>query len=823
MIALDLSDKIRGDTTTASQVDFTIHGFVGNVVTQLADGQLANSIGDLYTAGSAGIGVSSIVLVNTNTSAEAVNLYLTPSGGTARRLIPKNLSLRVNYSLHTDGNKVSVMDASGQVVTTFNGALTDLSDVDITAAAQGELLQFDGSNWVDFAVGTAGNPLKSGGASANVAWYTGLTMVEVASAVNRIQITNATTGEAPVLEAEGNDTNIDLHMTPKGTGRIELHRTLPSTAAQELVELEVTIDASAQVSTSSYHAMEIETTGTPAGKVIGLGTVGQVAPILQAVASPVTPDQGEFAGRKTGGGASWADGIDGIEIFEANSDEIYVGSASQFDEIEVIYGTAATKSVVPTFWYNTAADAWTQFFPLDSTDGFIQSGDITWLLSGISGSWTNNGDPGNGQTTAGYWIKIIRTRVADPGSPSPTTIKIGVITEYEWGITGKIVAKSLSIFDDGGETITGDGTDLTVASGALINLTASSDVVIPVNIGLHLGDGAEKIESDNADLTINSGGAINLTATSDVVIPTDIGLTFGTGEKIEGDDTNLTITSGAGVIFSATTVSDGTATLTSGEWDSGTTLNACVAKGTWTVSGGWTLPAFTLGDSVDVNGQYLNNVVNIVGKTTTTVNILGKRTNNDYNIVFYTPGVAEAYTDTLRLSIMGRAAEAAIAWTACNHTGLKLGGALDVAGQYVTFLERAAPGAGAANEARVYAIVGGDTFTDLSAVFQDGSIDNFATESTPDNSPLFTTPSKTKLKVELRKDHPGVVRIVAVFPDGEEFDLKHHEYHHPDKINANLGAEKPLPEDWLVEDDEQIATRLAEEEAERLAKIEESN
>jgi hypothetical protein len=90
-------------------------------------------------------------------------------------------------------------------------------------------------------------------------------------------------------------------------------------------------------------------------------------------------------------------------------------------------------------------------------------------------------------------------------------------------------------FADSGEKISGDGTDLTIASGAKINLTATSDVVVPANVGITFGTG-EKIEGDNTDLTVTSGGKINLTATSDVVVPANVGITFGTGEKIEGDN-----------------------------------------------------------------------------------------------------------------------------------------------------------------------------------------------------------------------------------------------------------------------------------------------
>jgi hypothetical protein len=69
---------------------------------QLANGQLANSIGDIYTSSSATTIVKSITLVNTNTITETVNLYVLKSGGTARRIIPKNTLLGVGHSLEYD-------------------------------------------------------------------------------------------------------------------------------------------------------------------------------------------------------------------------------------------------------------------------------------------------------------------------------------------------------------------------------------------------------------------------------------------------------------------------------------------------------------------------------------------------------------------------------------------------------------------------------------------------------------------------------------------------------------------------------------------------
>ena len=116
MLVLDNADKIRADTTTASKVDYVIHGVVGTTLTQLADGQLASSIGDLYTSTADATVIASMTFVNTNSSTEAVNLYLLPSGGTARRLIPQNMDLAADYMLMFDGNKMFVVDDTGQVM-----------------------------------------------------------------------------------------------------------------------------------------------------------------------------------------------------------------------------------------------------------------------------------------------------------------------------------------------------------------------------------------------------------------------------------------------------------------------------------------------------------------------------------------------------------------------------------------------------------------------------------------------------------------------------------------------------------------------------------
>ena len=116
--------------------------------------------------------------------------------------------------------------------------------------------------------------------------------------------------------------------------------------------------------------------------------------------------------------------------------------------------------------------------------------------------------------------------------------------------------RALYFFDKGGEKISSDGTDLTINSGADNNLTATTDINVPSNVGVTFGDDGEKIEGDGTDLTISSSAKINLTATSDVHIPNNVGIVFGgDSEKIEGDGTDLTISANNLTIDAAADIS----------------------------------------------------------------------------------------------------------------------------------------------------------------------------------------------------------------------------------------------------------------------------
>lgn len=54
-----------------------------------------------------------------------------------------------------------------------------------------------------------------------------LKLTATSSAVNELTLANAATGNSPSLAATGGDTNIDINLTPKGTGAVKLAGSLP--------------------------------------------------------------------------------------------------------------------------------------------------------------------------------------------------------------------------------------------------------------------------------------------------------------------------------------------------------------------------------------------------------------------------------------------------------------------------------------------------------------------------------------------------------------------------------------------------------------------
>ncbi len=98
-----------------------------------------------------------------------------------------------------------------------------------------------------------------------------LSFVTIGSAVNYIQITNAITAVAPIIAAEGSDTNIDLQFAAKGTGSIVNTNSINTDVAGLL-----TIATAAITKTKSFHRIAGEGAAADTLSTINGGNEGDI-------------------------------------------------------------------------------------------------------------------------------------------------------------------------------------------------------------------------------------------------------------------------------------------------------------------------------------------------------------------------------------------------------------------------------------------------------------------------------------------------------------------------------------------------------------------
>lgn len=233
-------------------------------------------------------------------------------------------------------------------------------------------------------------------------------------------------------------------------GMICQRYTVNSETVTEFRGYSMVLDASNLDSSSAIHGFSVELSGSnPSGTVAGFAIYSEIDPIHQHIQAFSTPSQTEYAGRYTG---SFTDGIDTHEVFVAKNNEIWFGSTSTFDALEVTMSTGATRDCLCEFYYYNTGSSWIEFFPDDSTIGFQNSGLITFESSNFT-NWDAAGDPAGADGSAGYWMAIKRTVNADPGTPTITTLKTGTSTLYYWDENGDLYLRDASFV--GGDIILG--------------------------------------------------------------------------------------------------------------------------------------------------------------------------------------------------------------------------------------------------------------------------------------------------------------------------------------------------------------------------------
>ena len=184
-------------------------------------------------------------------------------------------------------NKVYLIKNNTTGAFTVTVLVSGQSGVTFSATDKGtKVLYINGTDVVDSNVGKVSNDyapqlaadLDANGKNIQMDDATGiqddsglqqLTFSKTASAVNEFTMANAATGNAPALSATGDDTNIDMNLTPKGIGRVTLNGNGKIQGVTEKVNVNGTFTSNINIDTNTQ-AVQLNTATASANFTVNL-------------------------------------------------------------------------------------------------------------------------------------------------------------------------------------------------------------------------------------------------------------------------------------------------------------------------------------------------------------------------------------------------------------------------------------------------------------------------------------------------------------------------------------------------------------------------
>jgi hypothetical protein len=168
---------------------------------------------------------------------------------------------------------------------------------------------------------------------------------------------------------------------------------------------------------------------------IALESGALVSPLKQLVGSFAVPSVTNLVMSWTTD-LPWAS-LGGVDLFPSDNDYIEIHDANQFQEIEFLLAVESKQNLNPTFEYSNGVGTFATFNPTDGTNGFTNTGIVSWMASDVTG-WVTDGGV--------YKIKITRTRDNITTEPQVTAngIKVADVTEYGWDSAGDITCNDIN-------------------------------------------------------------------------------------------------------------------------------------------------------------------------------------------------------------------------------------------------------------------------------------------------------------------------------------------------------------------------------------------
>jgi hypothetical protein len=135
-------------------------------------------------------------------------------------------------------------------------------------------------------------------------------------------------------------------------------------------------------------------------------------------------------------------GASNVPIVPGDDDRIYVGSSALFNGANFQLDTPANVDAFLTFEYWNGA-GWIPFSASDATGGFVNSGEIRWDASALTG-WATT-QVNSEVDGPWYYVRITRTRNNLAVDPIETTVQVIPATELEffWDKTANIKCATL--------------------------------------------------------------------------------------------------------------------------------------------------------------------------------------------------------------------------------------------------------------------------------------------------------------------------------------------------------------------------------------------